>query len=79
VKNINTDGYMMYVEVINDSPVLVIMRNKYSMSKTVAYITDVPEDLLRESARCSPSECVAGMYPIARKLEDWLKKTLGTS
>jgi hypothetical protein len=76
-ENIDMDGYILYVEIINNTPVLVIMKNKYSMSVTVAYVTDVPEDLLRESVRCSPTECVAGMYPINQKLEDWLKKALG--
>jgi hypothetical protein len=75
----NTDGYLLYIEIIKNSPVLVIMQNKYSMSRTVAYVTDVPEDLLRESAHCSPAECVAGMHPVTQKLEDWLKKTLGAS
>ena len=72
----STDGYMFYVDMVNDSPILVIMKNKYSMSKTVAYVEDVPEDLLQEAARCAPEECVAGMYPLTKKLEEWLKKEL---
>jgi hypothetical protein len=76
---VNTDGYMMYVEVINNSPVLVIMKNRYAMSKTIAYVDDVPEDLLREAAHCSPEQCIVGMYPLTANLEEWLKETLGIS
>jgi hypothetical protein len=76
---VNVDGYMLYVEVIDTVPVLVIMKNKYSMSKTVAYLDGAPEDLLREAAHCTPEECVAGMYPLTKALEAWLKKELGAS
>jgi hypothetical protein len=76
---VNVDGYMLYVEVIDTVPVLVIMKNKYSMSKTVAYLDGAPEDLLREAAHCTTEECVAGMYPLTKALESWLKKELGAS
>lgn len=76
---VNVDGYMLYVEVIDSVPVLVIMKNKYSMSKTVAYLDGIPEDLLKEAAHCTTEECVAGMYPITKSLEAWLKKELGAS
>lgn len=75
----DTDGYMFYVEVVNNKPVLVIMKNRFSMSKTVAYITDAPEHLLRKAARCTTDECVAGMHPLTRELEEWLRKNLGMS
>jgi len=70
------EGYMLYVDVIYNKPGLVIMNVKYSFSKTVAYIEDVPEDLLKDAAQCSPKECVSGMYPLTKKLKDWLKKEL---
>jgi hypothetical protein len=73
----NTDGFMFYIEVVGRKPVLVIMKSRFSMSQTAAYVTDVPDDLLREAARCSPEECLAGMYPLTEKLEKWLKKELG--
>lgn len=75
----STDGYMFYIEVLDTKPVLVIMKNRFSMSKTVAYVTDIPGDLLREAANCSSGECVAGMYPLTGKLEEWLKRELGIS
>ncbi len=75
----NIDSFMFYVDIAYDKPALVIMRNKTSISKTVGYVENVPEDLLKEAMNCSADECVAGMYPINKKLEDWLKKELGLS
>ena len=71
------DGYMLYVDLVYDRPGLVVMNVQYSMSKTVAYVEDVPEDLLREAMNCTPEECKAGMYPLTKKLEGWLKKAFG--
>lgn len=73
----STDGYMLYVDIIENKPVLMIMKNKYGMSETVAYVEDVPEDLLKETADCPAEECIGGMYPITKRLEAWLKNELG--
>ncbi len=78
-KAVNIDGNMFYVDIVYNRPTLVIMRNTSSMSKTVGYVEDVPEDLLKEAMKCSGEECIAGMYPLTRKLEEWLKKELGLS
>ncbi len=75
----NIEGNMFYVDVVYNKPALVIMRNRTSMSKTIGYVEDDPEDLLREAVNCTPEECIAGMYPITKKLEEWLKKELGFS
>jgi len=72
-------GYMFYVDLVKDRPHLIIMQLKHPLSKTVAYVQGVPEDLLRECMLCTPSECISGMYPISEKLEKWLKKGLGLS
>ncbi len=74
-----TYGYMLYVDLMHDVPVMVIMQLRELMSKTVGYVHDVPEDLLRESMQCTESECIGGMYPICERLELWLKKELGIS
>lgn len=74
-----TYGYMLYIDLIEDTPVMVIMQLKRLMSRTVGYVSDVPEDLLRESMHCLDSECIAGMYPLSEKLEAWLKKEFGLS
>ena len=72
-------GYMFYVDMINDRPAVVVMQMKYTFSKTVGYIYEIPEGLLREAMRCLDSECVVGMYPITDKLADWLKQAFGLS
>ncbi len=74
-----TRGYMLYVDMVNNKPTLVIMQLKRMMSETVGYVSGVPEDLLREAMHCTGTECIAGMYPVTGKLEDWLKKELGVS
>jgi len=74
-----THGYMLYVDIADDKPVLVIMELKSIMSRTVGYICDVPDELLREAMGCEASECIGGMYPITEKLANWLKKGFGLS
>ena len=72
-------GYMFFVDMINDRPALVVIQLKYAFSKTVGYIYEIPEALLRESMHCADSECVVGMYPLTDKLADWLKQAFGLS
>ena len=72
-----THGYMLYVDLIHEKPALIIMQLKKIMSKTVGYVCDLPEDLMKEAMQCSQTECVSGMYPLGKKLEDWLKKEMG--
>ena len=72
-------GYMFYVDLINDRPAVVVIQLKYAFSKTVGYIYDIPEDLLKEAMQCTDSECVVGMYPVTDKLADWLKHAFGVS
>ena len=73
------EEYMFYIDRIYDKPGLMIMKLKFSYSETVVFVTDVPEDLLQEATKCPPDECAAGMYPISKKIEEWLKKELGLS
>jgi hypothetical protein len=74
-----TYGYMLYVDIVNEKPVLMIMMLKRMMSQNVGYISEVPEDLLYEAMNCKGPDCIAGMYPIPGKLKDWLKKELDVS
>lgn len=74
-----TFGYMLYVDIVNEKPVLMIMMLKRMMSQNVGYIYEVPEDLLYEAMQCKGPDCIAGMYPITGNLVDWLKKELGVS
>lgn len=72
-----TYGYMLYVDLINNKPAMFIMQLKRMVSSTVGYVTDIPEDLLREAMHCTKTECISGMYPLGEKLESWLKEELG--
>jgi len=74
-----TSGYMLYVDLVNDKPMLMIMLLKRMMSQNVGCIIDIPEELLLAAMKCKVPDCIAGMYPITGKLEDWLKKELGVS
>jgi hypothetical protein len=72
-------GYMLYVDLVDEKPAIIIMQLKELISKTVSYIDEAPEELLRDAMNCSDNECVGGMYPLTEKLENWLKKELGLS
>lgn len=69
-----THGYMLYVDMVLDRPALVIMMLKRIVSKTVGYIHDIPEDLMRDAMHCAEGECISGMYPLSDELVEWLKK-----
>ncbi len=69
-------GFMLYIDLVDDKPQLMVMQLKKIVSKTVGIVTDVPEDMLREAMNCTDKECVAGMYPLGEKLESWLKQEL---
>ena len=68
--------YMLYVDLNNNKPTLMIMRTRGTMSKTVGYVEDVPEEMLREAMGCNKEDCPSGMYPLTKKLEAWLRKEL---
>lgn len=74
-----TYGYMLYVDLMDDKPALVIMQLRRVISKTVGYILDIPEELLREAMHCVDSDCISGMYPLSEKLGEWLKKEFNLS
>ncbi len=72
-------GYMLYIDLKDDSPVIMVMQMKQIMCRSVAYITDAPEDLLKASMECAGEECIEGMYPLSEELTAWLKKEFGMS
>ena len=71
--------YMLYVDLLNGKPVVMIMKLRGGSSATAGCIEDVPEDLLKEAMSCNAEECASGMYPLNDKLRDWLKRELGIS
>ena len=70
-------GYMLYLDKVDDMPVMVIMQLSPMMSKTVGYVRGIPEALLQEAIKSTSSESISGMYPLGEKLESWLKKEFG--
>ena len=72
-------GYMLYVDLVDEMPAIIIMQLKELISKTVGFIDEAPEELLREAMQCAGKECIGGMYPLTEKIENWLKKELGLS
>lgn len=72
-----TYGYMLYIDLKNDRPVIMVMQMKSIICRSVAYITDAPEELLKASMESAGAESAEGMYPLSEELTAWLKKELG--
>lgn len=72
-------GYLLYIDLMKDRPVIMVMQMKQIMCRSVAYITDAPEELLKASMECAGTECAEGMYPLSEELTTWLKKELSIS
>ncbi len=72
-----TYGYMLYVDMVNERPVLAVMVLKPMISKSAGYTHEIPDDMLKECLQCDASECISGMYPITERLKQWLKKEFG--
>lgn len=72
-----TNGYMFYIDYLNGEAKLMLMRTIDMMSTTVGEIEDIPQDMLQRAVKAEGVKPVAGMYPISRELEDWLKAELG--
>ena len=70
---------MLYIDLLDNKPTVMIMKVRGGSSLTTGCIEDVPEDLLREAINCNAEECASGMYPLTDKLRDWLKSKLGIS
>lgn len=69
-------GFLFYVDIFNNKPCLAIMKTSYEMTESVAYVEDIPDDLLQDSLNCPPEQSIDGMYPLADKLREWLKNQL---
>lgn len=71
-----THGYMLYIDLMKERPVIMVMQMKSIICRSVAYITDIPEELLKKSMESAGIECAEGMYPLCEELVTWLKKEL---
>jgi hypothetical protein len=72
-------GYLFYIDTMTDKePALFLMRHTAEgCAETVAKIDGIPDELIAGSIRENKEREFFGMYPINKKLEDWLKKELG--
>ena len=72
-------GYMLYIDLMKERPVIMVMQLRQIICKSVGYITDVPQELLKSSMESAGTECAEGMYPLSEELITWLKKELSIS
>jgi hypothetical protein len=69
-------GYIFYIETMGKKPGLFLMRHTTACAETIAQIEEVPDELLAEAISDKTKEYFR-MYPINKKIKDWLKKELG--
>ena len=72
-----TQGFMFYIDHMDDILNLMLMKTYNLTSKTVGYIQDVPRELLLNAVNMEGVKDMVGMYPIDGELESWLKGKLG--
>ena len=71
-------GYVFYIDTMDKKPILFLMRHTAAdYAETLAQIDEIPQDLLLEAVKENKNKAYFGMYPINKKVEDWLKKELG--
>lgn len=71
-------GYVFYIETIDKKPMLCLMRHTAAdYAETLAQIDEIPQDLLLEAVEENKNKAYFSMYPINKKVEEWLKKELG--
>ncbi len=72
-------GYLFYIEKTSGSkPMVYLMcHTEGGFAETIAKIDEVPEALIQEAISEKKGKEFFGMYPINKKIEEWLKKELG--
>lgn len=70
--------YIDYFEGLSKKPVLMIMKTYCLASKTIAEVTDTPEELLWECVR-EQGKLDNGLYAVQGRLVDWIKRELGVA
>ncbi len=71
-------GYILYIETIAKNPGLfLMMQNAAGYAETIAKINGVPDHLLAEAVEENKNREYFKMYPINKKLREWLEKELG--
>jgi hypothetical protein len=72
-------GYIFYIDKLaEDKPKLFLMCQTGSgYAETVAMIDEAPDDLIAEAITENLSKEYFSMYPINKKIADWIKKECG--
>lgn len=73
-----TYGYMLYIDIMKGRPILALMKLRPMICKSVAFISDFPEDKLLPSIQ-NKEDAAEGMYPMNEELKTWLKKEFNVS
>jgi hypothetical protein len=72
-------GYVFYIDTMDKEPSLFLMRHtEADYAETLAQVSEIPQELLAEAIEENKAHEYFGMYPINRKITEWLKKELGT-
>lgn len=71
-------GYIFYIDTMDKKPILFLMRHTAAdYAETLAQIDEIPQDLLLEAIEENKSKAYFSMYPINKRVEEWLKRELG--
>lgn len=75
----NIHGYIFYIDkMAGMKPVLYLMCNTASgYAETIGKIDEIPDELIAEAIEENKDRVYFGMYPINKKIKDWLKRELG--
>lgn len=71
-------GYVFYIDTMDTKPLLFLMRHTAAdYGETLAQIDEISQDLLLEAIEENKNKIYFNMYPINKKIEEWLKRELG--
>jgi hypothetical protein len=69
-------GFMFYIDHMDETTSLMLMKTYNLTSKTMGDIEKVPRELLLNAVNREGIKDIVGMYPIDDKLENWIKGKL---
>jgi inorganic pyrophosphatase len=73
-------GYVFYIDTTDKEPILFMMRHTANdYAETAAKIDDIPKELLLEAIEENKDRVYFKMYPLNRKVKEWLRKEMGIS
>ncbi len=71
-------AFMFYIDTMDREPGLFLLGHTAAdYAETIAHIVEIPKSLLLEAVEENKKKSYFNMYPINKKIEEWLKKELG--